>query len=145
MNILTKKNEKYICYSKLIDEMIEQINSIEIISKYSLSKISLIEKILDKYDINDDSIFIDDWLEIVEDEIAKRNELIDSIHKDPIFIINENKRYSLILESYKSRRNSFKRASITESEYSLGEMTESEIEEHNKWERSLDLIETIKT
>jgi hypothetical protein len=138
MDIFKKGNEKYISNSKLIDEMIEKVNSIEISSKYRLFKLNLIEKVLDKYGINDDSIFIDDWLEIVENEIVLRNES-GSMRRNSL--INDEKKYDMLVESCKTRRNSCRRISITESDKSLGELTPNEVEEHFKWEESLDLID----
>lgn len=123
--------------SEIIDKMIAMI---KIDSKYKLFKLNSIEKILDKYNICDDELYLDDWLELVETEIKLRKN--NAEHRENLALLAEEKRYDNLAKAH-NKFNKKKRTFSIDSTYSFDEITPEEAIERLKWEKSLTVITTL--
>lgn len=124
--------------SELVDKMIAMI---KIDSKYKLFKLNSIEKVLDKYSkhlcISDEELYLDDWLELVEEEIKLRKN--NAEHRENIALLMEEKRYNNLVKANIEINKRDRILSIDDT-YSFVDITDKEKEESLKWEASLNII-----
>lgn len=127
--------------SMLIDKMITML---KIDSKYKLFKLNSIEKVLDKYSNqlcnSDEDLYLDDWLDLVEEEIKFRKN--NAEHRENLTLLAEEKRYDNIA---KTNTKFIIETNINSSDdtYLFKDITDEEKAERCKWEVSMNVISTL--